>query len=152
MSEAQDVILEKTERGDKVVILADNTSLNYQLVTLDMTLEHVISDKQLPLEVILKPEEKKVILVLSPTPLQAWSYKTKYSFEEYHPELDHGGAQVASTFVATEIDHTDIGKGSAPNKSSMHTLIRRPDYHKLPPGNTDDEPMPAMYARKMHKG
>jgi len=133
---AQDVTLEKVQRGDKVVVIAENVSEKPQLVTLDVSLENVVPDKKLPVELVLKPGEKKDLLILSPVPLKAWSYKTKFSFEEYIPEVEK---EVVSTT-----------RPRIPNNTPGAVTATQPiDYHLLPPDNTDDAPMPAAYARSM---
>jgi hypothetical protein len=84
-TDAQDVVLERVQRGDDVVVFAENKSAKAQFVMLDLMLSYVTPDRKLPVEVVVKPGEKKELIVLSPIPLKAWSYKTRYSFEEYIP-------------------------------------------------------------------
>ncbi len=136
--EAQDVTLQKVQRGDKVVVIAENRSEKPQLVTLDLTLDNVVPDRKLPIELVMKPGEKKELVILSPVPLQAWSYKTKFGFEEYVPEA--------------EIKQVSITRPVIPNNTSRPgntTSQLNTDYYQLPPENTDDAPMPAAYARSM---
>jgi glutaredoxin len=161
--DAQDVVLKKVQRGDKVLVIAENKSEKEQLVTLDVTLENVITDRELPVEIVIKPGEKKELLVLSPVPLKAWSYKTRFRYEEYIPETEHdissedhpGIPNKESGNRSAPDKNSAPGTGNARNPSDSKATITdaptAPDYFRLPPGNTDDEPMPAQYARRMNQ-
>ncbi len=194
--EAQDVTLQKIQREDKVVVVAENRSDKAQLVTLDVTLENVITDRKLPIELVMKPGEKKELVILSPVPLKAWSYKTKFSFGEYvleaenepvasnRPLIPNNEPRVGNTtsrsdtgFKSDAGDYTDIaaaknassGTGEAKLVSDTNEVMSKVssgiavatskapdakpqiDYYVLPPENTDDAPMPAVYAYDMRR-
>lgn len=190
--DAQDVTLERVQRGDKVVVVAENMSSKPQLVTLDVTLDNVVPDKELPLELVIAPGAKKELLVLSPVPLKAWSYKTKFSFVEYKPEDDtvEQKSQLTSATqpvipnnaprATSTTSQPEIGTASSPTEESAEDKTSPPaatarnvklstntpdvvdtykskgkinprDYFLLPPENTDDAPMPALYARNMQR-
>ena len=198
--EAQDVTLQKIQRGDKVVVVAENKSEKLQLVTLDLTLENVVPDRKLPIELVMKPGENKELVILSPVPLQAWSYKTKFGFEEYVPETEIESVTASRPLIpnnaprtdntrsqsdtginsdtgvkSDDAEHTAIEEAEKPStrageadlesntddvmpavsSSSVVATSTAPDanahidYYLLPPENTDDAPMPAVYARSV---
>ncbi len=152
---AQDVALKKNLRGDKVVVSAENKSSVSQLVTLDVKLENVIPDKELPLELVLEPGEERELVVLSPIPLKPWSYKTKFSYVEYVAGEENVLRPSGKPLIPNNAPHTV----SQPSESdSVITLYHgdpasvkyaasTTDYYLLPPENSDDAPMPAVYAR-----
>jgi len=149
---AQDVLLEKVQRGDKVVLFAENNSETAQLVTLDMTLENVVTDKKLPLEVVLSAGERKEIIILSPIPLKAWSYRTKFSHQDYSPDARADNLPNSDSYISDNPSGISNKANRSDSKAKMDEVAGETDYFMLPPENTDDAPMPARYARTMLQG
>ena len=152
---AQDVVLKKVQRGDKVAVYAENKSDFTQLVTLDMILVYVIPSQKFPFETLMKAGEIKELVVLSPVPLRAWSYTTQYSYEKVAPTSGNEMGAITSPQIPNNAPR--IGNTPSQSDSTINTNQGLPvnntddaaphvDYFIRPPDNTDDAPMPAAYA------
>jgi len=155
---AQDVVLKKVQRGDKVAVYAENISNFPQLVTLDMMLVHVIPSKKFPFETVMKAGETKELVVLSPVPLRAWSYTTQYSYEKVSPTSGNVMGAITSPRIPNNAPRIGITTSQSDSTiqfdqgfsvSNTDDTAPNVDYFIWPPENTDDAPMPAAYARRM---
>ena len=85
--QAQDVVLEKEEEGHRIILYAVNKTDVAQEVTLHVNLEHVEANKAMPIIEVVPGDARIQLVSLTPEVLKPWSYKTRYSYQEYVPEI-----------------------------------------------------------------
>lgn len=129
---AQDVVLEKVENGHRIEIYAINNTQAAQEVTLDLTLTEVSVNVDLPVTEVVPADGKVLLATLTPEPLKAWSYKTRYKYEEYIVEKP-------APPVTAEAGHDpDVSNPS-------NTAPEKPENHPRPfeegPDFDDSEPV-----------